>query len=700
MTLPESRGTDCWPDDHDYLDGRTEMFLPSQDGEEIRGYWDSDVLDLVGHSLRGQINVGEPFQVRFRAETRPGELWADATGDWTFDLAFSPIGSGSGFNLSNLLPSPSVLKVGSWRGADTRCIEVVATVPAGLLPESGGLYQVAAVIAFQPTGGKIAPISETQPLGSYSLQPQGGQRDQVEWVSDAPAPEDRLRREPLARTLATRLRRFVDEDPGTSFLIHIDGPWGAGKTTLLNLLRQELEHGSGQELEDGSAEEPKWLAITFNAWRQSRIGAAWWALLAALRHDLGDLHRLPGRAWLRVAESWARFRRAGAPFVLAFTLLLAAAAAVFALLRPHKLTFASSVGLAQGITAVVAAIGILWAGALVAGRFLLWDSARGARLFEQSNTNPMRDVAAHFGWLITKAKRPVVFFIDDLDRCTDSYVVELLDTIQTLVRDVTRHRPQRRRKVPATAAFVIAADGAWIRESYEITYAQFTALVAMPGRSLGYLFLDKLFQLHVPMPTIDPAMQQEYLRSILRVGDSQTATKDSKAEEQLVRKNLEQSSSEGEVIETLRKASPQVRRRVADAAVDKLTSRGVATATEHHLERFGSLLEPNPRAMKKFVNDYSILRAVRTLEGNSIGTDPLALWTIIEIRWPAMAGYLRTRPEAIKYMRGSNSMPEDVPADLHGLFNDPNIRELANFQYGGPLTPELIRACCGAAPPG
>jgi len=53
MTLPESRGTDCWPDDHDYLDGRTEMFLPSQDGEEIRGYWDSDVLDLVGHSLRG-----------------------------------------------------------------------------------------------------------------------------------------------------------------------------------------------------------------------------------------------------------------------------------------------------------------------------------------------------------------------------------------------------------------------------------------------------------------------------------------------------------------------------------------------------------------------------------------------------------------------------------------------------------------------
>jgi KAP family P-loop domain len=49
--------------------------------------------------------------------------------------------------------------------------------------------------------------------------------------------------------------------------------------------------------------------------------------------------------------------------------------------------------------------------------------------------NPMQDVARHFGWLIAKVKRPVVFFIDDLDRCPDSYVVELLEAVQTLIRD-------------------------------------------------------------------------------------------------------------------------------------------------------------------------------------------------------------------------------------------------------------------------
>src|SRR5215216_540237 len=97
-------------------------------------------------------------------------------------------------------------------------------------------------------------------------------REQVEWVSDSPALRDLLRRQPLARALATRLRRLHEDEPHTSFLVHNDGQWGAGKSTLLNFLRADLE-------ED-------WLIVGFDAWRQSSIGPAWWTLLAALRHDL------------------------------------------------------------------------------------------------------------------------------------------------------------------------------------------------------------------------------------------------------------------------------------------------------------------------------------------------------------------------------------------------------------------------------
>jgi DNA-binding SARP family transcriptional activator len=45
--------------------------------------------------------------------------------------------------------------------------------------------------------------------------------DRVEWISDGHATVDLLQREPLARVLATRLRRLREDEPGRSFLIHI-----------------------------------------------------------------------------------------------------------------------------------------------------------------------------------------------------------------------------------------------------------------------------------------------------------------------------------------------------------------------------------------------------------------------------------------------------------------------------------------------
>jgi hypothetical protein len=173
------------------------------------------------------------------------------------------------------------------------------------------------------------------------------------------------------------------------------------------------------------------------------------------------------------------------------------------------------------------------------------------------------------------------------------------------------------------------------------------------------------------------------------------------ADEQAVRDSIRQSSSEAEIIEALRNTSPSVRSRVADDAVDKLTTPPVAAATEHHLQRFANLLEPNPRSIKRFVNNYSILRAVRTLEGNPVLMDPLALWAIIETRWPALADHLRARPEATAALvPGAGFRREEVPSELRSLFDDPNVRELANFEYGGPLTPELIRECSGVGTPG
>jgi hypothetical protein len=398
-----------------------------------------------------------------------------------------------------------------------------------------------------------------------------------------------------------------------------------------------------------------------------------------------------------VVEAGIRIRRAGAPFVLATILLLLLATGLFFLLGPATPTLQNAGDLAKTITAVLAAAGTLWAGALVAGRFLLWDSARGARLYEQSNTNPMQDVADHFAWLIRRARRPVVFLIDDLDRCPEGYVVELLDTVQTLIRDAGKTRLRDRAATAAACYFAVAADGCWIRTSYEIAYGNFVTAVAEPGRPLGYLFLDKLFQLRVPVPGIGTDRQQQYLRGLLGVPDSESAAQ-TEAEDD-TRARLRNSTNEAQIVEALREASLEIRARVTDTAIERLTASEVEAATEHSLQIFGPLLPANPRSMKRFVNVYSALRTVRTLEGHLIPTEPLALWAVLEIRWPGLADYLRCKPDAISLVGNHPSTLTAVPAGLRDLFNDPALVNLVQFEPGGPLTGNLIQACCGAPSP-
>ncbi len=70
-----------------------------------------------------------------------GPLWQCVAGDWSFELGFTPIGPGQGFNLSGLLPAGS-LQLPAWKGCDTLCIELEVTVAAGTI--QAGLYELGA----------------------------------------------------------------------------------------------------------------------------------------------------------------------------------------------------------------------------------------------------------------------------------------------------------------------------------------------------------------------------------------------------------------------------------------------------------------------------------------------------------------------------------------------------------------------------
>ena len=496
--------------------------------------------------------------------------------------------------------------------------------------------------------------------------PADAAESEIAWNPDEPSQDDLLRRGFVADVVALRLMETRAGNPHASFCAHVDGPWGSGKSTLLGLVEKRIDSYFG--------------VIRFDAWQQSRMSPPWWSLLTAARAQIADGHRWPGRVALRATELVARLRRTGGSYAVA-TSILAAAVAVLAYLAWPVAGWANS---AKVIPAVIAAIGVLATGSLVISRFLLWDTAKSARLFEQSRDNPMAEVAAHFGWLLARSKKPAIFFIEDLDRCPESYVVELLDTIQTVVKGAASTR--------RAAYFVIAADGAWLRRSYESTYDSFAECVARPGRSLGHLFLDKFFQLTIPMPALADRTTRAFLDRMLDVAAHEQDAAGSTTPVADATEFPGERTGDG-IAERLR-AFANGR---SQYAVGLLADPAANRRTEHTLSKFAPLLDANPRTIKKFVNTYSLYRSLRTLEGNFVDSNTLALWVVLRIRWPVMADHLEQSPEAVAGIVDRLWASEHFPEPLRDLAKHESLRNVVTFAVGGPLTPALIKQCCGAA---
>ncbi|MFC4118571.1 P-loop NTPase fold protein [Nonomuraea zeae] len=529
----------------------------------------------------------------------------------------------------------------------------------------------------------FAASPESLAASHESLSPQreesgtapGGEREQRKHVrllvDDTVGTDgDELGRIGVARALQTQLRSLVQELPGRSFLVHIDGAWGTGKSTLLRFLR-EL---------DAEDDDP-WLVVEYDAWRQTRGGPPWLSLLQALRRAVraernGPLFALRERARLIDARQW-----------LAAGLMAAVGVLVLVPLAGVSLTtWGDLAKLAGGLVPLLAA---LWLFAKAAARFVSLDSRRSARQFVDTRADPMEDLAVHFDWLLGQARRPVLLLVDDLDRCPEPFVIELLDAVQKLMRE-------RGRKEGAHALIVVvAADGRWVRSSYDDAYQAQSAAIGQPGTTVGSLFLEKLFQISVPVPRLSEELKSQYLTDLLarQPGKKRTAGA-TELTERL------KNATPAKALEIYAEAEPIERVQAADMAIERLvTAKDAARETRHVLEPYAPLLPPTPRAMKRFVMAYSMLRAVRTAEGSVVGVGPLALWTVLQTRWPLLAEYLQATPESVGLFHvGADRLPPSAPAGLAPLFTDPppELRLVMNHP-AGPLNESAIRECSGQA---
>jgi hypothetical protein len=547
-------------------------------------------------------------------------------------------------------------------------------------------------------------------------------RDAVETLADQPANVDELGREVIAKILASRMRRVRlrelernknDADKtrrrGGPFLLHVYGRWGAGKTSLLYFLRRQLEAdvwdtgaaatrrtyasavrealrrrrtGADARADDlGGDPLQRWIVIEFNGWQHQRIVPPWWWLMDAVTTEGSrQLKEIDRPRWARLKLWDYKWRLRGAvPGVLMVATGVVIGWLVWKSGKVHTGNgFSASLlaaveGVAKSIAVIVALLVTLWGGAKSLSRWLLVGSPRGASQVLRHGSDPLESLSARFHELVTRLSYPVAIFIDDLDRCKATYVVELLEGIQTLFK-----------AVPVT--YVVAADREWICQSFALQYEGFCSAVGEPGRPLGHLFLEKTFQLSAPVPSLSDDTRSTYLEQLLRPS-TENGEVDLEHARREAHKRFQTLTSREDIDAELEHASGSAveHQAAAEAAVLRLTEPELEEQTEHMLQPFAPLLEPNPRSMKRLVNAYGISSAVeilrRTATSGMNGSTPispeeLALWTILDLRWPLLGDYVTRRPDAIdEIMRGATP-PADGSDWLKSLWDDDDVKDV------------------------
>jgi hypothetical protein len=283
---------------------------------------------------------------------------------------------------------------------------------------------------------------------------------------------------------------------------------------------------------------------------------------------------------------------------------------------------------------------------IAAGRVAFFGSASAAKLYEDISRDPLKRIKDFFEKTVKKTNRPVCIFIDDLDRCNADYVVDLLEGIQTSFRH-------------ANVTYVVAADRNWIRSSFELRYEKFSSAVGNLGQPLGYLFLEKVFQVSTPVPGMGDKTRSDYWNRLLgRVAPAgqtegtalpPSSTEPAQFDNLVAAKRVDLRVRHGENLtgdqakSIMKEASSA--EDVAAVVLEFNTSGAAEKEAEHLLARFTDVLPENPRVMKRMINAFAMRQAIGLLEGSSVPTEVLARWTILEQRFPALADVLISNPE-------------------------------------------------------
>lgn len=212
---------------------------------------------------------------------------------------------------------------------------------------------------------------------------------EVEVPTDEPFKFDALERKPVVEFLRDLIKQI--EGP---FVLALDSPWGTGKTTVVRMLRRSLEIEGFQ-------------CVYFNAWKDDYVTDPLIPMVSAI----DELKSATEAANEGFRSSMATVRKAVGPI---------AKRAIKAAIKAGTM----------GVLDVDEAIEEAAADAASEAADDLIDTFQK----EKASLEQFRDALEKAVGKLSEndQPRPLIFFIDELDRCRPSYAIELLERVKHL----------------------------------------------------------------------------------------------------------------------------------------------------------------------------------------------------------------------------------------------------------------------------
>jgi hypothetical protein len=517
-----------------------------------------------------------------------------------------------------------------------------------------------------------------------------------------------------------RFNRQTREQDDAAFILHIDAPWGGGKTTFANFLARILNpaaHGHDPDsnaktgnalLDDLPLKDPRywdpkfskrrWFVVDFNAWRNEHVSPPWWNFYEVIRQQcMKEILFEPGRYetswvswkwlnWINVAVTglkrgcnWLRFWvieriwRIATP-EMGRTLLFIAVLALliywitgmewFENLSQAK-NDAPYAPVIKGLLGVAATGG---AGLAIINAFrsglqtIIKSAGSSTNAASLGTSDPIHRFRRHFSWFTEQLDHPVMVIIDDLDRCTPKYVVELVRGLMTIFQS-------------PRVVFVLLGDKDWIETAFAKVHKEMAEVHKDAQITFGGRFAEKAIQLSFVLPEADADAREAYLSAILQAEDTPAAPQAKEVvlelenlqekvrfelagTDRLAEQEAAVARSETLIEDTISKAAPARRDELRKASQTILNrERMLRTATarsaeteirSHGLAPLKQFLPGNPRRIKRIVNMVSAYQAsAQSTEGIAPGSDKwkqLVIWVVIMSEYPQIWRELVTDP--------------------------------------------------------